>query len=405
MLDVVFLSRVIPPDVKDEVLSKRKGTMSESGESLQWKIIEGLDANLNHPVKMMNYLPVQSYPTSYDEPYIRRREFSHTEGACDVCLPFLNVKYIKRIFMGGSLYKEIKEWARSDAENEKVIISYSLIPEFTKAIAIAKNINPGIKACAIVADLPEYTVLTNSIDWSTRIYLNWMKKKTNMQLEKIDYFVLLTEPMAERLVTHQKYIVMEGISSKFPVEAEQTTGSGGKRRIIYAGTLNERFGVMNLVKAFTQMTDPSFELVICGIGDSEQTIKEIAKQDPRIVFMGQLKREQVLQEMVKACVIVNPRPDGEEFTKYSFPSKNLEALSSGIPFVGYKLAGIRDEYDAYINYPIDESSEGLAQILMDVGLDRDGAYRAKAIAAQKWVDENKNNLKQTARILDMIEVQ
>lgn len=400
MFDIAFFSRVIPLDIKDEVQAKRKGTMSESGESLQWKIISGLDTNLEKPVRLFNYLPVQSYPSSYSEAYVQKKLFSHCAGANDICLPFLNVKYIKRIFMGCSLYREIKKWARTESGGKKVIISYSLIPEFTKAISIAKRINPKIKSCAIVADLPEYTVLTSSLGWNTRMYLKWMKKRTNAQLRSIDSFALLTNQMAEKLVTDQSYIVMEGIASDFP--AKISNEKKKKKTIVYAGTLNERFGVMRLVDAFLQIKDPDFELVICGIGDSQERIINRSKEDSRIIFKGQLKREQVLEELAKATVIVNPRPEGEEFTKYSFPSKNMEALSSGIPFVGYKLAGISDEYDAYINYPTDSSIESLAQLLFDVCTDIDGDYKSKALLAKKWVTENKNSIIQTARIVKLL---
>ena len=37
---------------------------------------------------------------------------------------------------------------------------------------------------------------------------------------------------------------------------------------------------------------------------------------------------------------VNPRQNNEEFTKYSFPSKTMEYLASGVPVVAYKLDGI-----------------------------------------------------------------
>lgn len=403
MLNIAFLSRVIPLDIKDEVLSKRKDTMSESGESLQWKIIQGLEENLNQPVKLFNYLPVQSFPKSYSEPYIKRRLFSHCENAQDICLPFLNIQYIKRLVMGKSLYREIRKWAKEkNDEDNKVIISYSLIPEFTKAITIAKKVNLKIKTCAIVADLPEYTVLTNKLSWNTRIYLNWMKKRTNSHLEAVDYFALLTDQMAEKLVTKQKYIVMEGIASKFSDSFSSISSVDNKKRILYAGTLNERFGIMRLIEAFSRLNGNQFELIICGIGDSLQRIKEIASKDPRIVYKGQLKREQVLEEMKKTCVIVNPRPDGEEFTKYSFPSKNLEALSSGIPFIAYKLAGIGDEYDRFINYPSDDSTDSLSRIIKEVAEDKDGIFRLKAVEAKNWVIQNKSAASQARRILDLL---
>ena len=402
MLDVVFFSRLIPLDIKDDVLDKRKRTMSESGESLQWKIIEGLDANLDNPVKLLNYLPVQSYPEYYSEAFIKRHEFSHCEGSEDLCLPFINIKYIKRLVMWISLYKEIKKWAVSNTENEKVIISYSLIPEFTKAIYIAKKVNPGIKVCAVVADLPEYTILTKKVDWSSRLYLNWMKRKTSKHLNSVDCFALLTNQMADRLAAQQKYIVIEGIASSFPSDMGVKKRVSNAKRILYAGTLNERFGVMYLVSAFMQIKDSDYRLVICGIGDSEEKIKSLSRVDHRIIYMGQLKREQVLNEMLNSSVIVNPRLNGEEFTKYSFPSKNLEALSSGVPFVGYKLAGIPDEYDEFINYPADESIGSLAMKIIEVVEDVDGAFQKKATEAKRWVLQNKNATKQTARILGLI---
>jgi glycosyltransferase involved in cell wall biosynthesis len=206
--------------------------------------------------------------------------------------------------------------------------------------------------------------------------------------------------MAERLVTNQPYIVFEGIASDFPFSISQQITQ--KKTIVYAGTLNERFGVMRLVDAFMKIKNENYESVICGIGDSQEKIIECSKIDSRINYKGQLKRENVLEELSKATVIVNPRPDGEEFTKYSFPSKNLEALSSGIPFVGYKLAGIGDEYDEFINYPTDSTIESLANLLIDVCSDVNGIYRTKAILAKKWVSENKNQTKQAAKIVKML---
>lgn len=63
---------------------------------------------------------------------------------------------------------------------------------------------------------------------------------------------------------------------------------------------------------------------------------------------------------------MNPRQNNEEFTKYSFPSKTMEYLSSGIPVVAYKLDGIPDEYDQYIQYVADDSIESLKKKLVEV---------------------------------------
>lgn len=400
MLDIVFLSNLIPPDIEEEVLSKRKDMMSASGESLQWKIIGGLEANLGYPLRLLNHMLVRSFPRYYPEPYIRRMEFSHTEGARDVNLPYLNVRYIKRLFMGDSLYREIRKWACDGGEHRKIMLAYSLTPEFLKAVALAKKKNPQIHACAIVADLPEYTVLTQNMSLSDRLYLRWMKKKTDIRLASLDSFVLLTEQMAHRLVTHQPYLVMEGIATDSLAPAPR---QGKEKTVLYAGTLHARFGVTHLVRAFEQVRDPDLRLVLCGMGDSEEQIRAAAARDPRIDFRGQLTREEVLSLMPCADVIVNPRCTEETFTQYSFPSKNLEALSSGVPFVAYKLAGIPDAYDLYINYPEDGSEAALAKLLEAVCRDEEGLYREKAARARQWVLTEKNACAQSRRILDMLE--
>lgn len=402
-MNIVFFSRIIPLDRKNEILSKRKNTISESGESLQWKIINGLDKCLNTPISLYNYMPIQSFPKSYPEAYIKGHSFSHTPGADDINLPFINIQYIKRLFMGRSLYTAVKKWAKNTlSNNEKnVIITYSLTPEFTKAIKIVKRINPKIEACAIVADLPQYTILTKKKNLSSQIYLKWMQNATNAELHYIDKFVLLTDQMSNKLVTHQKYIVMEGISSEFSLP-KTVQRSDEVKSIVYAGTLNERFGVLHLIEAFTQIDNKDFTLILCGIGDAEEKIKELVSKDNRIDFRGQVDRNEVLNILSSASIIVNPRYGNEDFTKYSFPSKNLEALSSGIPFVAYKLAGIPDEYDKYINYPKDESVTALSELLLTIAMNEGNVYTDKAEKARHWVAENKNYITQTKRILRLL---
>ena len=159
---------------------------------------------------------------------------------------------------------------------------------------------------------------------------------------------------------------------------------------------------MNLLEAFREIDSPNYRLVICGIGDCESEIKKRAQEDSRILFQGQLKRKDVLKLQSEATVLVNPRQNHEEFTKYSFPSKNLEYLSSGIPLVAYKLDGIPDEYDEYINYVKDNSIDSLRDMLIKICEDVDGSAATRAARAMHFVRSEKNAQKQTLKIVEMI---
>ena len=171
----------------------------------------------------------------------------------------------------------------------------------------------------------------------------------------------------------------------------------------HLGTVSsEIFGILHLIEAFKNIDSPNYRLIICGIGDSEEEIKKSSELDSRIDFLGQLKREDVLSLQKKATVLVNPRQNNEEFTKYSFPSKNLEYLSSGIPLVAYKLDGIPDEYDKYINYVPDNSTDAFASVIQKICELPVGERTEMGRRARDFVLEEKNNVKQTKRILDFI---
>ena len=55
-----------------------------------------------------------------------------------------------------------------------------------------------------------------------------------------------------------------------------------------------------------------------------------------------------------AAVLVNPRPNNEEYTKYSFPSKDIEYLLSGKPTVAFLLDGMPKCYQDFL-YVVDQN--------------------------------------------------
>lgn len=404
MLDILFLSRLIPYEIELEVRAKMSNTMDEAAIAWQHHIIEGIERNINAPIKLLNYLPIKSYPKSYVDAYIRKSYFSHRDGVQDINLSFCNVQYIKRLLQGKSLYREVRNWAKKKSTNPKVLIAYTLYPEYLEAIRIAKKIDPSIIATAIVLDLPEYCILKNKINWKNKLYLWWSKKVAQQKIQHIDCFGLLTEAMASALEIEKPYCIIEGISTtKFPAPEQQY--KDGCKHILYAGTLHEKFGVLDLLKAFQMIDSNEYRLVICGYGDSEKEILAAVKDDIRIDFRGQLPRNEVLQLMQEADVIVNPRKNREVFTKYSFPSKNIEALSSGKPFIGYKLEGIPDEYDQFINYPADDTDIALSKKIVEICEEKKDQAISRAIAAKKWVAEHKEKTKQAEKLLNLIQTE
>ncbi len=399
--DVAFVCGIFPDAYKQEILNCSKGMIQAAADVLQKNIIQGLDENLGKPVKLINAVFIGSFPLRYKKLFVKNFHFSHIEGANDVNVGFCNLMALKRLFRRWNVNREVKKWAKDGNSDEKLLFAYAMTDTSTQALKCAKKQNHKIKTVLIVPDLPQYMNLSTKKSWIYDFLKNQDWKKIKKAMKYVDEFVLLTEEMANFLEINN-YTVMEGISSG-DVFKEIAMEKTNKKTIVYAGTLNLRYGVGDLVDAFRQIKDPDYQLIICGNGNAEPMIKQAAKEDDRICFKGVLERKEVLKILTSATLLVNPRKNNEEYTKYSFPSKILEYLSSGTPVVAYKLDGIPDEYDDYVYYVEDNSTEALANKLMEVCSKPSAELEDFGKRAKDFVLQYKNAKTQIFNVLTSLE--
>ena len=247
---------------------------------------------------------------------------------------------------------------------------------------------------AIVTDVPE--ILAGGRTRTARL--------NTKQLAQFDGYVLLTEAMNERVnPNHRPYIIAEGQVDAAMSARENTLSDKTPQKILlYAGMLHAQYGVVALAEAFSRVKDPHARLVFYGDGDATQTLREIAARDKRIELKGVADNETVVREELKATLLINPRPSGEAFTAYSFPSKNLEYMVSGTPVLTTKLSGMPREYDDYAYLFTDETVEGMAKTLEEtIDLPRETLHE-KGQAAKAFVLANKSNSAQANRVLTLL---
>ncbi len=404
-LDVLFLGKLFPREKEQEIKNKMKTGMQDAANALQWNIIDGFEANDFGRMKIINYLPVDAYPNGYTDKFIEGFTFQHTENyrADDVNVKCCNVFGIKRFINSLYFRKYIKKWAKEDNGKKKVILSYTANSMFLGLVKLAKKYNKNIVAGCIIADIPQFATAREMTGFK-KLYHSYQVKKCASLYDLVDRFVLLTEQMAQKLEIKSPHIVIEGIATTDAYETDESLLNTlkGQSYVLYSGTLNYKFGIGTLLEAFEKTDDDNLKLVICGFGEAEELIKEKQKEDTRILYLGRVDRAQVLALQKNATVLVNPRQNNEEFTKYSFPSKNLEYLSSGVPLVAYKLDGIPQEYDDYIIYPADDSAEALSQEIIKISNLPDDERQSLGQKAKDFVFENKNKVKQAQRIIEFI---
>lgn len=84
------------------------------------------------------------------------------------------------------------------------------------------------------------------------------------------------------------------------------------------GGVSKQYGLENLVKGFRKADLPDARLEIYGPGDYVQELSQIAAEDSRIFYGGMLLNAEIVEREMAATLLVNPRPTGEEYVKYSF---------------------------------------------------------------------------------------
>ena len=369
-----------------------QGRLQNQANTFQWNCIDGLLEN-GISVKIINALPVGVFPMQYKKLFLKKRDWLY-RGNLNTEIGCVNLPFLKQWMRTGAFGKSFRE----NSEHEDILL-YSTYYPLLKAV---QNLPSNYRIVLIVTDLPEFYDYSDN---KNKLY-TFLRKRNNRKiyncLNRIDGFVLLTEAMHSALkVNNKPYIIMEGICGD-SLNTDLRRGDN-RNNILYTGTLNRKFGIDVLVNAFRKIKGENYYLQICGGGDYEQDLLMAAKEDSRIQFYGYVSREKALEMQRDAKVLVNPRQNNEEYTKYSFPSKTMEYLQSGIPTIAYKLDGIPAEYDSYLNYPADNTAECLADLIVNICGESYEKYLDKAKSGKIFVESEKNYIFQTKRIIQLFE--
>lgn len=382
---------------------QEKGNTQIAANITQLNYIEGIEETTNTSVKILNSNFEPAFP-KYKEIFVKKRKWIR-KGKENIDIGFINIPVFKYIHKTIKLKQEMRKIIKNELAKDELNIFF-IYAMTSPLMLLAKFIKKHIKnknyvICLIVPDLPEFMNM-NRQNIIKNILLKYNRRIIYKSIKYIDKFVLFAEPMAEHLKVDPKdYIVIEGMTnatSKKLIEESIIK----ENYIMYAGGMNEKYGALNLVKAFTCLENKNIELWLYGIGDATKTIKELAKKDSRIKYKGIISNDQIINIEKKAKLLVNPRPTSEEYTKYSFPSKNMEYMLSGTPLLTTKLPAMPKEYYKYIYCIDDESINGIKKALIETLGKSEEELLEKGNEAKEFVLRQKNNIIQAQKIIDFL---
>jgi glycosyltransferase involved in cell wall biosynthesis len=394
-MNILFLGGIFSECDKDNIIQKSKGGVQYAADTLQKNYINGFShSNLVRSVSIINLPFVGAYPHRYQDLFYRAVSKQESlDGAKVLNVDFFNLTIVKNIHRVIQAVKTILSEMRSRQDEDHVLVCYSMHLPFLLACYFVKLVRKKTHLCVIVPDLPEYMAVRTGI---SKTIFSMLSRISYFIVNRSDTIAAITRDMLNKFDGDIKKVVIEGIADKRYISISEV--GQRKKYFLYSGTLDRRYGIRNLVDSFVGSGIGDYDLFICGDGDDRAYVEQIAATAINVKYFGQLDRGSVLSLQRSAALLINPRDNESEYTKYSFPSKVIEYMSSGVPVLMYKLDGIPEEYYGFC-YLIPPGGNGLKTKLFELSKLLDSDFISMGESAKKFIIENKMPDMQVAKLL------
>lgn len=380
MINILFIGS-FPPDF---LIKRSKGTIDSLYRDDQ-ALISGLRGRSDVNLNVITSPDIASWPHG---PFFIKRETNGSEELTMVSS--LNLPFLKQLWTIFSMFRESRSIVSKLKGPVVVMIPYVVFRHaFTLRILRILFREKVIQACVV----PDIFFPTK---WSLRI----MNHAAERMASKFDAFLLYTEKMAEHLnIEKGRYEVIEG----FRIIPDRIPAQSADFKVVYAGSLNLIYGVGRLIEAMTLIEENDIQLHLYGAGTAEVMIKDACQKDKRIVFHGRVPNSEATDAIYSASVLINPRnaTDGE-YTEYSFPSKDIEYMATGIPTLLCKLPGMPSEYYGHFVDIGDGTPSQIAAGMLKVKRMTTEERATIGNDARTFVSERMDCNKQAERIVKML---
>lgn len=401
-MKILFVGSIYNKNNEKALIDSSKGSLPIASNVLQWNIINGMIEN-DQNIDIAGIVPIGSFPQRSNKLLIKGKHLTYHDCKYDE-IGFINISLVKSLMHEQKIKRKIKTWMTFNRDDDLFIIFYDLNRAFLNIIKWIMKKNYCIKTCLIIPDLSGN--MRNDMGYSRfkKLLLKWLNGDVLKDAQNADSYVLLTEQM-NRIVNKKgaPYIVVDGVVDDKSFQFPEDLGEPNEKILFYAGNLSIQYNIEILIGAFESLPElEDYRLWFCGKGNAESAIKKAEKRDPRIRYFGQVSKTELQEIEKKVSFFINPRTNNGEYTKYSFPSKNLEYLLAGRPVIAYKLDGISDDYDNIFIYVNGDDISGLRKVLIDAYNMDHSEVMKKGKIGYRFVMEHNGAKKQAYKIITML---
>lgn len=342
-MKILYIGTVSENSEYERIVKKSRVKPSVAPQAFETAFVKGcFDAGVSSEcIDFLSFPMIASFPGSGIIGWgARKQKLFDTYDL--TWIPTINLQGIKLLSQSVSSKLNIEKWLRSNIEEkDKCVLMYSLYQPIAKNVVnLCKKYN--CKCFAFVPDLPKHMYYAQK-GFKAHFAESYVKKALEIQ-GCFDGYIYLTDAMKYEIAPSKPYIIVEGIADTAGCKEMRHTRKDNV--IMYAGAISERYGLNNLLQAFSAI-EGDYELHIYGYGDFVESLNKFVEKDKRIKYFGRQPRDKIINKEKEAALLVNVRDPKDDFTRYSFPSKTIEYMISGTPLLTTRLEGIPEEYFGY----------------------------------------------------------
>ncbi len=395
-INLLYVSTLCSNRLIKQMLDLKTGLPNLAAQKYHRLFAQGMVLNEN--LMTVQVLSVPEFSNPYKK-FMQNTSEEVENGVKYDYSPIVFFPGIKWLIVSLYLCAKILKWRIKGNYKNRYII-FDILNLSTSLVALVASKVLRVQSIAIVTDLPEMMyVLQPKIYFSNKVNYHFK----NFLLKRCSGYVFLTNEMNNYINKKNKpYCIIEGLADcKFNAQGVELIKANSTKIIHYSGGLYEKFGVKALIDAFMLLKREDVKLHIFGNGDLVEYIAKCKAMDNRIEFFGYKNNEIVLSDQLNALVLVNPRFSKGLYNQFSFPSKTIEYMVSGVPLLTTRLPGIPREYFEFTYVFEEENVEGFKYAIEKILETPPLELRLFGGNAKKFILDNKNNKVQAEKFYNV----
>lgn len=397
-MKLIFLSYMFSDVNADIKLSKAPNSVS--GHKFQENLIKGLFQN-ECDLSVINIPRVRPYP-DYPKIILSTKDCEFCGSVKGKNIGFINLYFLNYLTQTIKGYSALKKEFKKYKGEKFVLLTFNSNLHTCFPMLLARAFHKNVTLCNIVGDLHGKYGIKNTTPGFKGFLIRAIESVQDSIGKSFDSFVFLTKHMAKAMGVEKKpCCVVEALYDSSNLKEFSNSEKDSKKTIFYAGSICKEYGIEHLLKSFSLIEDPSYQLLIAGSGDTQELIAKYTSLDSRIKYLGFITPQEVEKNQNMSTALISPRTSEHEFVKYSFASKTLECLASGKPYIAHKLPCDPPEYESYIQYSEKESDESLKEKIIEICELSNEERELKAKLAKQFVVNEKNPRIMCKKIVDL----